>query len=361
MSGRVDRDRPTPSLFGEHAGLEADRTKTHRRAKKAVTFVRPPKLHITEDGVSVRFQLVNRGDSSVSVSFRLSFKGGTIDIEPPSVRLQAGSDPASLKIDLPLDGGFTKGSKVRVDVQGPGGTTIASSSTGTVSLTLPGGSNIALGPAGVAATAVIGLGGLGTLALVLIDPEPSPLPPEDTVQLVSSTLAVPSELTLSARPPGASGPALYPLGFADPVRVRFEPQGSAEGVEQRYRVVVVGPDGQTGSSVTRLPRTVSSALPLEPTALDLTVPGFLGAGTPSAVRCYREEDESQTLGQYVAAGPAGEVTIVLAPAGSQAEPTLAAEVYVMARTGLRVTGDTSGVDLGNCPENLPEPQSYVWR
>jgi hypothetical protein len=170
-------DPPAPT-DGSSAPLDPDSEQADRRLRKKIKFIKPPKLHITEDGAVIKFDLINVGDSSAGVSFKVSYKGETLSVDAPSVHLNAGSGPVGVKIELPTDGGFSRGSKIKVEVQGPGGTTIAASSTGAFVMSVPGVGTVALGPAGVTATAIVALGAVATVGYIIASPNDTGEDPE---------------------------------------------------------------------------------------------------------------------------------------------------------------------------------------
>ena len=282
----------SPASAGAAGAAPADRdlgqvphSTSDRQLRKRVKFLRPPKLHISEEGATINFDLINVGDSSAGVSFKLSFKGETISIDAPSVHLNAGSGPVSVKLDLPTDAGIRTGSKVKVEVQTPGGTTIASSSTGVVSMSVPGAGTLALSKAGLTATAIVGLGAVGTLGWTLAQ-----------TGTQSQAIEIPSSLELSSALPKAPDEveSVYPNGVPDAVTVEFipisdeyAPEGAAEAgvLSQRdFAISVLSSTGGRSEVSATLPTQVA---PDSQYGETLAAAGaeFLPSGTATLASC----------------------------------------------------------------------------
>ncbi|MEL6890016.1 MAG: peptidoglycan-binding domain-containing protein [Actinomycetota bacterium] len=170
----------TKGTTDQTTGDSTEQPKVDSTGAARIKFLTSPRIVVSEDGVRIKVSLVNVGDASIDVSFRLSFRGRLLDIDAPALSLRAGHGPVQASISVPIDSGIGRGAKVGVQLIGPDGSTIGVSSTGVVTVKTPRGRTLAIGKSGVTAVGVT-VGGAALLWAVGARPGPPEPGPEPVV------------------------------------------------------------------------------------------------------------------------------------------------------------------------------------
>lgn len=310
-------------------------------AKPAVVFLTKPKIHVDENGITVKVALVNRGGASVNVSFRVSYRGGEVTFDSPTLALSAKNGTKSVDLSLPLDSGITEGAKIKVAAIGEGGESLAVSSTGVVSFNAPGLGHVSLGKTGVAVVAVATLGIVSVALPPIIEwfrgepdsegaeppaePEPSSdeEPPDEPPAAENAPLVIPDAVTARLRT----------IGYLDDGQSVTEDNDDADDTTSLV-VDFVGLDdsggvndveivvfyGARSASLGRheLPATLPVDTLVDPIVITDSGVSLHAVDDPTLLRCIdrdvpETDVENHVRGHYVASVDGGPLSLTLTP------------------------------------------------
>lgn len=365
---------------------------------RAVRFLTKPELVITDQGVQVRFDLVNRGPARVGFRFDIRIDGHTIELVKPELALSTSGGPVGVGLKLPLEP--DPSAKFTVTVKGLNGQSLAVGSNG-VSLGLKsGGLRLAVGTKGlsIGLATIVGVVGVGAVAAakwddlfgspsdpvetVQDDTSPPDTTPSDTTPPDTTTSApigpepiavgIPASVSLPLQMP--EDELDFPLLDVPSVVVKFDPVRAAITEEatsllgdenvaaEVYSLELgLGDDAQTLGEIV-LPvlipaehGTANNVVVLPPARGQFAVAENLLLNAS----CVPEDDPETTVGEWRTVGGAGVVAVELElELDPNIEPVLRIAVTLQTTVKYFVDEERPGLDLDRCHEIVDS--TSVW-